>query len=42
MSEKSPEKKSPSPLETKPVDKKVPPKTARALGGAAIKGSGKK
>lgn len=42
MSEKNYEKKSPSPLEKKPVDKKVPEKTARVLGGAAIKGSGKK
>jgi hypothetical protein len=42
MGEKTPEKKSPSPLETKPVDRQVPEKTAKKLGGMALKGNSKK
>ncbi len=42
MPEKSPEKKSPSPLETKPKDRQIPDKTAKGLGSAALKGAGKK
>ena len=42
MGEKSPEKKSPSPLETKPADRPVPEKTAKGLGNAALNGAGTK
>lgn len=42
MPEKNYEQKRPPQLEKKPVDKKVSEKTARTLGGAAIKGAGKK
>ena len=42
MGEKSPEKKSPSPLETKPIDRQIPEKTATGLGNTALKGAGKK
>lgn len=43
MGEKNWEKKSPSPLEVKPKEpRQVSEKTAKALGGAAIKNAGKK
>lgn len=42
MGEKSPEKKSPSPLETKPVERQIPEKTAKDLGATALKGATKK
>jgi hypothetical protein len=42
MGEKTPEKKSPSPLETKAVERQIPEKTARGIGSTALKGAGKK
>lgn len=42
MGEKNYEKKSPSPLEVKPVERQIPEKTAKDLGRAALKGPDKK
>jgi hypothetical protein len=43
VAEKNYEKKSPDPTELKPVEpRQIPDKTAKAVGSAALKGSGKK
>jgi hypothetical protein len=43
MGEKGPEnKEAPPKLETKPTDRSIPDKTAKAIGGTAIKNSGGK
>lgn len=43
MGEKGPEnKEAPSKLDTKPVEKNISDKTAKALGATAIKNSGRK
>jgi hypothetical protein len=42
MGEKNYEKKSPSPLETKPVERQIPEKAAKDLGRTALKGAAKK
>jgi hypothetical protein len=41
VGEKSPERKAPSPLEKKPRERQIPDKTVKAIGKAAVKGTGK-